>query len=77
MDENRHNCVNINECVQDPGICDGPSATCIDLPGKFECVCRDEGYFWVGKNLKKNSQPLPTASTTPANSAKTSTNASK
>lgn len=39
-------CVDINECVETPTVCD-VNAACTNLPGTFQCVCND-GYEGPG-----------------------------
>ncbi|KAJ8255708.1 hypothetical protein COCON_G00195720 [Conger conger] len=39
----RHTCNDVNECVEDPGVCG--TARCGNLVGSYECLC-EEGYVY-------------------------------
>lgn len=38
-------CIDINECSDDLEICNVTSETCINLPGRYKCICR-WGFMW-------------------------------
>uniref|UniRef100_A0AAY4CFL6 Growth arrest-specific protein 6 n=1 Tax=Denticeps clupeoides TaxID=299321 RepID=A0AAY4CFL6_9TELE len=39
----RHLCVDVDECVSEPGVCG--TAVCSNLEGSYECLC-EEGYLY-------------------------------
>eukprot|EP00548_Thalassiothrix_antarctica_P007757 CAMPEP_0194132330 /NCGR_PEP_ID=MMETSP0152-20130528/2826_1 /TAXON_ID=1049557 /ORGANISM="Thalassiothrix antarctica, Strain L6-D1" /LENGTH=233 /DNA_ID=CAMNT_0038827351 /DNA_START=74 /DNA_END=775 /DNA_ORIENTATION=- len=45
--ENRPlDCININECEENPQICGTDAATCNDLPGSYECLCKSSNLIY-------------------------------
>jgi len=38
-------CIDINECIKNLDLCDNKSETCINLPGRYKCICR-WGFQW-------------------------------
>lgn len=38
-------CVDVDECVTGSDTCDRKSETCMNLPGRFKCICR-WGFMW-------------------------------
>lgn len=38
-------CVDVNECTAHSETCDVESETCVNLPGRYKCICR-WGYMW-------------------------------
>lgn len=39
-------CIDVNECEAGSHICDVKSETCINLPGRYKCICR-WGFMWL------------------------------
>ncbi|XP_050521320.1 fibrillin-2-like isoform X2 [Daktulosphaira vitifoliae] len=39
-------CIDVNECSDGLQKCDDKSETCINLPGRYKCICR-WGYMWI------------------------------
>uniref|UniRef100_A0A2S2PH35 Nidogen-2 n=1 Tax=Schizaphis graminum TaxID=13262 RepID=A0A2S2PH35_SCHGA len=38
-------CIDINECMKNVDLCDIKTETCINLPGRYKCICR-WGFQW-------------------------------
>lgn len=59
-------CEDINECREDPHVCDNRLESCVNLPGSYECIC-NSGYEKQGSTdecvdineCKSNPSPCP------------------
>lgn len=44
-------CIDANECSDNFEICNTISETCINLPGRYKCICR-WGFVWsIGQGI--------------------------